>query len=112
MHMLTVMLRSGQRMVQYIQALVLRIVQLCKLAKPLLANFILTFQNVVIQCRNLLAQLKLSIKPLAVQFTNQVLLIKVGLMIALHRLGELGQQLVTIVRKIHQRVLNLVKRDK
>ena len=110
--MLTVMLRSGQRMVQYIQALVLRIVQLCKLAKPLLVSFIHTFQNVVILCRNLFAQLKLSIKHWLVQFTNQVLLIRVGLTIVLHRLGELGQQLVTIVRKIHQRVLNLVKRDK
>ena len=110
--MLTVMLRSGQLMVQYIQALGLRIVQLCKLAKPLLVSFIHTFQNVVTHYRNLFAQLKLSIKPLAVQFTNQVLLIKVGLTIVVHKLGDLGQQLVTIVRKIHQHVLNLVKRDK
>ena len=110
--MRTVMQRSGQLMVQYIQALGLRIVQLCKLAKPLLANFTHIFQNVVTQCRNLFVQAKLSIKPLAVQFTNQVLLIRVGLTIVLHRLGELGQQLVTIVRKIHQRALNLVKRDK
>ena len=57
-----------------------------------------------------LAALKLSIKHLVVLFTNQVLLIKVGIMIVLHKLGQLGQQLLTIARKIHQRVLNLVKR--
>ena len=103
--MLTVMQRSGQLMVQFIQVLVLRMVQLCKLAKPLLAKFIHTFQNVVILCHNLFAQLKLSIKPLAVQFTNQVLLIKVGLINVLHKVGELGQQLVTIVRKIRQHAI-------
>jgi hypothetical protein len=105
-----VMQRSGQVMVLYIQALVLRMVRLCKLAKLLLVNFIHTFQNVVTLCLNLLAQLKLNIKHWLVHFTNQVLLIRVGLMIVLHKLGEVGQQLVTIVRKIHQLVLNLVKR--
>ena len=112
MHMRTVMQRSGQLMVQYIQVLVSRIVQLCKLAKPLLVSFIHTFQNVVTLYRNLLAQLKLSIKHWLVQFTNQVLLIRVGLMIVLHRLGDLGQQLLTLAHKILQRVLALLKRDK
>jgi len=55
-------------------------------------------------------QLKLSIKPLVAQFINQVLLIKVGILNVLHSLGQLGQQLVTIARKIHQRVLSLLKR--
>jgi hypothetical protein len=54
--------------------------------------------------------LKLSIKPYLAQFTNQVLLIKVGLMTVLHKLGQLGQQLLTTVRQILQRVLNLLKR--
>jgi hypothetical protein len=54
--------------------------------------------------------LKLSIKPCLVQFTNQVLLIKVGILNALHNLGQLGQQLLTIARKIRQRVLSLLKR--
>ena len=67
---------------------------------------------IVAYIRSQFAQLKLSIKPLAVQFINQVLLIKVGLMNVLHKLGDLGQQLVTIVLKIRQRVLSLVKRDK
>ena len=56
------------------------------------------------------AQAKLSIKPLVAQFTNQVLLIKVGLLNAVHKVGQLGQQLVTIARQILQRVLNLLKR--
>ena len=54
--------------------------------------------------------LKLSIKPYLVQLTNQALLIKVGLMNVLHSLGQVGQQLLTTVRQILQRVLNLLKR--
>ena len=56
------------------------------------------------------AQIKLSIKPLVAQFTNQVLLIKVGILNVAHKLGQLGQQLLIIVRQIPQRVLNLLKR--
>ena len=65
---------------------------------------------IVAYIKSQFAQLKLSIKHLVVLFTNQVLLIKAGLMIVLHKLGQLGQQLLTIARKIHQRVLSLVKR--
>ena len=54
--------------------------------------------------------LKLSIKPCHAQLTNQALLIKVGLMNVLHSLGQVGQQLLTTVRQILQRVLNLLKR--
>jgi hypothetical protein len=54
--------------------------------------------------------LKLSIKPYLAQLINQVLLIKVGLMNVLHSLGQVGQQLLTTVRQILQRVLNLLKR--
>ena len=54
--------------------------------------------------------LKLSIKLYLAQLTNQVLLIKVGLMNVLHSLGQVGQQLLTTVRQILQRVLNLLKR--
>jgi hypothetical protein len=55
--------------------------------------------------------LKLSIKPYLAQFTNQVLLIKVGLMTVLHKLGQVGQQLLTTARQILQRALNLLKRE-
>ena len=54
--------------------------------------------------------LKSSIKPCHAQLTNQVLLIKVGLMNVLHNVGQVGQQLLTTVRQILQRVLNLLKR--
>jgi hypothetical protein len=54
--------------------------------------------------------LKSSIKPCLAQLTNQVLLIKVGLMNVLHSLGQVGQQLLITVRQILQRVLNLLKR--
>ena len=54
--------------------------------------------------------LKSSIKLCHAQLTNQVLLIKVGLMNVLHKVGQVGQQLLTTVRQILQRVLNLLKR--
>ena len=56
--------------------------------------------------------LKSSIKPCHAQLTNQVLLIKVGLMNVLHKVGQVGQQLLTTVRQILQRVLNLLKRGR
>lgn len=56
--------------------------------------------------------IQLSIKPYLAQFTNQVLLIKAGLILVARKVGALGQQLLTIVRKILQRVLALLKRDK
>ena len=54
--------------------------------------------------------LKLSIKRLVAQLINRVLLIKVGILNVAHKLGQLGQQLLIIVRQIPQRVLNLLKR--
>ena len=106
--MLTVMLRSGQLMVQYIQALVLRMVQRCKLVSNWLVNFIRTYLNVTCML-NLLAQIKLNIKLWLVQFTNQVLLIRVGLILVAHKVGQLGQQLQQTVRKIRRRVSQLLR---
>jgi hypothetical protein len=63
-------------------------------------------QYIKFQC----VALKLSIKPCRALFINQVLLIKVGLLNVLHSLGQVGQQLLLIARKIRQRVLNLLKR--
>ncbi len=54
--------------------------------------------------------LKLNIKLCLVQLTFQVQLMKLGLMNVLQKVGALGQQLLTTVRKIRQRVLNLLKR--
>jgi hypothetical protein len=54
--------------------------------------------------------LKLSIKPYRALLTNQALLMKLGLMNVLQKVGQVGQQLLTTARQIHQRVLNLLKR--
>jgi hypothetical protein len=54
--------------------------------------------------------LKSNIKALVARLTNQVLLIKVGLMNVLHKVGQVGQQLQITARQIHQRVLSLLKR--
>jgi hypothetical protein len=59
---------------------------------------------------NLFAQLKLNIELCLARYTNQVPLMKLGLMNVLHKVGQLGQQLLIIARKIHQRVLSLLKR--
>jgi hypothetical protein len=56
-----------------------------------------------------LVALKSNIKPYRALFTNQVLLIKVGLLNVLHKVGQVGQQLLLIAHKIRQRVLNLLK---
>jgi hypothetical protein len=54
--------------------------------------------------------LKSSIKPCHAQLTSQVLLIKVGLMNVLQKVGQVGQQLLITVRQILQRVYKALKR--
>jgi hypothetical protein len=53
--------------------------------------------------------LKLSIERCLAQLTNQVPLMKLGLMNVLHKVGQVGQQVLIIARQIRQRVLNLLK---
>jgi hypothetical protein len=101
--MLTVMRRSGQRMVQYFQASVLQMVQLCKHANNWLVKSIHTFLNALC-IYTLLAKTKLNTKRLVANLIIQVQLIKVGLINVLHKAGDLGQQLLTIAHRIHQRV--------
>ena len=85
--------------------------QLMMLCKTIIVDGIDQMTLIVQYIKSKFAQIKLNIKPLVAQFTNQVLLIKVGLLNAAHKVGQLGQQLVTIVRQIPQRVLSLLKRD-
>jgi hypothetical protein len=59
-----------------------------------------------------LAALKSSIKLCLARLINQVLLMKLGLMNVLHKVGQVGQQLLITVRQILQRVLNLLKRGR
>ena len=101
----TVMQRSGQVMGQFFQALVLRKARLCKLANNLLVKFTHTYLSAVHFLRNLLAQIKQSISLLLANLTTQALLIRVGLILVVHKLGRLGQRLLTIVRKIRQHVI-------
>jgi hypothetical protein len=54
--------------------------------------------------------LKSSIKPCHAHLTIQVQLMKLGLMNVLHKIGQIGQQLLTTARQIRQRVLSLLKR--
>jgi hypothetical protein len=80
------------------------------LCKTIIVAGITRLTLIVQFIKSQLVALKLSIKPYHAQLTNQVLLIKVGLMNVLHSLGQVGQQLLTTVRQILQRVLNLLKR--
>ena len=59
-----------------------------------------------------LVALKSNIEHLVAQLTRAVLLMKLGLMNVLHKVGQVGQQLLITVRQILQRVLNLLKRGR
>jgi hypothetical protein len=84
--------------------------QMMTLCRTIIAVGIDRMTLIVAYIKYQFVALKLSIKPYLVQFTNQGLLIKVGIMNALHNLGQVGQQLLTTARQILQRVLNLLKR--
>jgi hypothetical protein len=61
---------------------------------------------------NLLVQTWLKIKPqLARYLIIAVLLTKAGIILALQTIGQLGQKLATIARKILQRVKQALKLD-
>ena len=69
------------------------------------------YQSVAnLQILNLLAKIKQSINHLVAHLTIQGQLMKLGLMNVLHKVGQVGQQLLITVRQILQRVLNLLKR--
>jgi hypothetical protein len=108
MRMHIVMQVLGQIMARFITAYSWTIAQLLLLASKLRVSITQAYQNVP-SILNLFAQIKQSIKHWLVQFTNQVLLIKVGFIHVLHKAGDLGQQLLTIARKTLQRVSQLLK---
>jgi hypothetical protein len=85
--------------------------QMMTLCRTIIAVGIDRMTLIVAYIKYQFVALKLSIKPYLAQFTNQVLLIKVGLMTVLHKLGQVGQQLLTTARQILQRALNLLKRE-
>ena len=100
----------GQIMDRFIIAYMLIKELLLRLVNKLLVSITQVYQSVP-SIRNLLAQIKLSINLLVANLTIQVQLIKLGLINVLTKVGQLGQQLLTTVRQILQRVLNLLKRD-
>ena len=59
-----------------------------------------------------LVALKSSIELYLAQLINQVPLMKLGLMNVLHKVGQVGQQVLIIARQIRQRVLNLLKQGR
>jgi hypothetical protein len=69
-------------------------------------RMILIAQYIKSQC----VALKLSIELCLAQLINQVLSMKLGLMIAQHNLGVRGQHLLITVRQILQRVYQVLKR--
>ena len=81
-----------------------------KLCSNIIAAGIDRVTLIVQYIKSQLVALKSSIKHLVAQLINQVLLMKLGLMNVLHKVGALGQQLLITVRQILQRVLNLLKR--
>ncbi len=54
--------------------------------------------------------LKQNIELCLARLTKAALLVKLGLMNVLHKVGQVGQQLLITVRQILQRVLSLLKR--
>jgi hypothetical protein len=81
------------------------------LVSKLLVSITLVSQSVAnLQLLNHLVKIKQSINHLVASLIIQGLLTKVEITIALLNLGAHGQQLLTTVRQIPQRVLNLLKR--
>ena len=101
----------GRLMAQCLTVYTLVMGLLFTLVSKLRVSITQVYQSVAnLQILNLLAKIKQSISPLVARLTIQVQLMKLGLMNVLHKVGRLGQQLLTTVRQILQRVLNLLKR--
>jgi hypothetical protein len=112
MHMLGhVLLQLRQKVGTWMDLCLAKVSQLILLCNSIIVDGITQLILIAQYIKSKLVALKLSIKPYLAQFTNQVLLIKVGLMIVLHKLGELGQQLLTTARQILQRAWKLAKRE-
>ena len=101
----------GRLMAQCLTVYTLVMGLLFTLVSKLRVSITQVYQSVAnLQILNLLAKIKQSINPLVAQLIIQVQLMKLGLMNVLHKVGRLGQQLLTTVRQIRQRVLSLLKR--
>jgi hypothetical protein len=108
--MLIVMQLNGLITVLYSQALVLLKALLYKLVNNLRVNYILASLSVV-SLWNLPVKTLLNFKALLANLITQVQLIKVELKRAAITSGQIGQQLLITVHQIHQRALNLQRRE-
>ena len=108
--MLIVMQLNGLITVLYSQALVLLKALLYKLVNNLRVNYILASLSVV-SLWSLHVKTLLTIKALLANLITQAQLIKVELKRAAITSGQIGQQLLITVHQIHQRALNLQRRE-
>jgi hypothetical protein len=108
MHIVTQVL--GQIMARFLTVCTLMGTLLLQLVNSLRVRFTLIYQSVA-TISNPLAKIKPSINHLVANLIIQVQLIKVGLMLVLHKVGQLGQQLLITVRQILQRAYKVLKRE-
>lgn len=101
----------GRLMAQFITAYMLIKGLLLQLVNKLLVSITQVYQSVP-SILNLLAQIKPSINRLVANLITQAQLIKVGLIHVLHKVGALGQQLLTIARQILQHVKAFLQRGR
>jgi hypothetical protein len=111
MHMLgTVISSLMTKVTSFLDLCLVVVSQMMTLCRTIIAvgtdRMTLIAQYIKSQC----VALKSSIKLCLAQLINQVLLMKLGLMNVLHKVGQVGQQVLIIARQIRQRVLNLLKR--
>jgi hypothetical protein len=86
--------------------------QMMTLCRTIIAAGIDRMTLIVQYIKSQCVALKLSIELCLAQLTNQVPLMKLGLMNVLHKVGQVGQQVLIIARQIRQRVLNLLKQGR
>ena len=101
----------GRLMAQCLTVCTLMGTLLLQLVNSLRVRFTLIYQSVA-TISNPLAKIKPSINHLVANLIIQVQLIKAGLILVLHKVGQLGQQLLIIARQIPQRVKALLQRGR
>jgi len=82
---------------------IVKVLQFLMLCKTIIAHGIDLMIRIVRYIYKLLAPIVVKLGHLLVRYLIIVVgLIKVGIILALHKLGQIGQRLVTTVRKIRQ----------
>jgi hypothetical protein len=89
-----------------------KVLQLTSLCNNIIVVGTIRLTLIAQYIKSQLVALKLNIELCLAQLTRAVLLMKLGLMNVLHKIGQVGQQLLITARQILQRVLNLLKRGR